>query len=522
MIKAKMLLYLFVLLITTSLVITSFTIAGATTEPLSQINFSCQADGECLVFPAFGPITNGSLFLGQGSMSFGGTVSTAAQIVETMPGVSGGPYTLYLSSDGLLSQGTLFATWNGQELNITLSSSNAESFFMDEFDFTDVFYAGIWPGSDQPNPSPSALSYSGTIKNSSGTFALSGFGCALASSIGPNASLMGIYVQILNSDGTPLQVIGWMPEAYEIPGSEPAIIVHPATLFEHTVDVYPGGVLSVTSSGGSAVADQTATTGVNVTISGSSLSDGTALNVTSVNFGATQPFGTGTLLVDDALFYDVKVTSNVVIGSEVTVLVSLLDASFTSNSVLSYWNGTIWLSVPTTFVLPHTLQATFTVSQLQGTPIMVASASTPTPTPTPTSTPSPTTTPTPTPTATPTTTPTPTLTPTPTPSSNPTLTPTPTPVLSPSPTPTASATPIPTTTSTPTPSLSPTSSPTPNSTPAITPTPALTSSPEINPTPTLEPEITATGLSPEIIAAIVVIAIILVVAIVVLLMRRKK
>ncbi|MCW4011304.1 MAG: hypothetical protein NWF05_11925 [Candidatus Bathyarchaeota archaeon] len=484
MIKTKMLLYLVVLISTTSLVITSLTIAGATIEPLSQINFSCEANGECLVFPAFGPITNGSLFLGQGSMSFSGTVSTTAQIAETMPGGSGGPYTLYLSSGGLLSQGTLFATWNEQELNITLSSSNAESFFMDEFDFTDVFYAGIWPGDDQLNLSPSALSYSGTIKNSSGTFALSGFGCALASSIGPNASLMGIYVQVLNSEGTPLQVIGWMPEAYEIPGSEPAIIVHPAALFQHTVDVYPSGVLSVTSSGGSAVADQNATTGVNVTISGSSLSDGTALNVTSVNFGATQPFGTGTLSVDDALFYDVKVTSNTVIGSEVTALVSISDASFTSNSVLSYWTGTIWLSVPTTFVLPHTLQATFTVSQLQGTPIMVASASTPTPTPS--------------------------------------LTPTPTPVLSPSPTPTLSATPTPIATSTPTPSLSPTLSPTPTSTPAITLTPALTASPEITPTSTLEPEITATGLSPEIIAATVVIAIILVVAIVVLLMRRKK
>ncbi len=504
MIKAKLLNYLFVLLTVLSLFLTAITIVGATTDPVSQINFSCKADGECLVFPAFGPLPNGSLLSGQGSMTFNGTVSTIAQVVETMPGASGGPYTMYLSSEGLVSQGSLFATWNGQELNIILSSSNAEGFFMDSFDFTDVFYAGIWPGDDQTALAPSALSYSGSIKNSSGTFALSGFASVIASSIGPNGSLMGIYVQLLNSDGTPLKVLGWMPEAYEIPGSAPVITVHAATVFQHTVDVYPSEVSSVTSSSGSVVADQTATTGVNVTISGSSLSNNTAINVTSVNFGTTQPFGTGTVSVDNALFYDVKVTSNAVLDSGVAVLVSISDSSFTNVSVLSYWNGTVWLSVPTTFVLPNTLQATFTVSQLQGTPIMVTSASTPNPTPTLT----PTITPTPIPTQTPTPTAISTTTPTQTSSSNPTLSPTPTIVLSPSPTPTLS------------PTLSPTTSPTPTS--IITPTPELTSSPQETPTPTSEPETTADGLSTEIIAVIVVIAIMLVVAIVVLLMRRKK
>ena len=65
---------------------------------------------------------------------------------------------------------------------------------------------------------------------------------------------------------------------------------------------------TTTVTDNTAKVDQTATTGVSVTVSGSSLSNGEQLNVTSVNYGSTTPSGTSTLSC--GAFYDVKVTSS--------------------------------------------------------------------------------------------------------------------------------------------------------------------------------------------------------------------
>jgi hypothetical protein len=122
----------------------------------------------------------------------------------------------------------------------------------------------------------------------------------------------------------------------------------------------------------SATADQSATTGVNVTITGSSLQNGAQLNVTTTYYGDKQPSGTGTVSVNGAVFYDVHVTSSSgAIGSDVNVTVSISNPTFTSSSVIMYWNGNTWVSVATTFTAPDTVSCTIPASALTGTLIAV-------------------------------------------------------------------------------------------------------------------------------------------------------
>jgi hypothetical protein len=125
----------------------------------------------------------------------------------------------------------------------------------------------------------------------------------------------------------------------------------------------------------SATADQSATTGVNVTVSGSSLQNGAQLNVTSTNYGSNQPSGTGAVSVSGAVFYDVSVTaSSGTLGSDVSVTVNISNPAFTSNSVIEYWNGNAWVSVATTFTAPDTVSGTIPASALTGTLIAVGTS----------------------------------------------------------------------------------------------------------------------------------------------------
>jgi hypothetical protein len=129
----------------------------------------------------------------------------------------------------------------------------------------------------------------------------------------------------------------------------------------------PSATSIVTVNAYSATADQTATTGVNVTIIGASLQDGTQLNVTSTNYGSKQPSGTGIVSVNGAVFYDVRVTSSSgALGLDVLVTVSISNPAFTSASVIEYWNGNTWVSAATTFTAPDTVSCTIPASALTG------------------------------------------------------------------------------------------------------------------------------------------------------------
>jgi hypothetical protein len=130
---------------------------------------------------------------------------------------------------------------------------------------------------------------------------------------------------------------------------------------------------TATVSDNSATVDQSLTTGVSVTVSGSSLPNGASVTVASIDYGDTQPQGTGAVLVGGSFFYDVSVTSSSgPLGSDVNAVVSLRDPSFATVSglVIQYYNGNSWVSVATTFTAPETLSATIPASALNGTPIV--------------------------------------------------------------------------------------------------------------------------------------------------------
>jgi hypothetical protein len=148
----------------------------------------------------------------------------------------------------------------------------------------------------------------------------------------------------------------------------------------------PSATSTTTISDNSATVDQSATTGVSITVSGSSLQDGAQINVTSTNYGDNQPEGTGAVPVDAAVFYAVDVISNgEALSSDVSGGLSISDPSFDSARVIEYWNGNAWMSVATTFTAPDTVSciiramsaisanahAAIPASALTGTPILV-------------------------------------------------------------------------------------------------------------------------------------------------------
>ena len=137
----------------------------------------------------------------------------------------------------------------------------------------------------------------------------------------------------------------------------------------------PSETSTITASNNSATIDQSAVTGVNVTVSGSSLQDGTQLNITSTNYGATQPSGTGTVLVNGTGFYDVSVTSsNGTLSSDISVTMNISNPTFTNASLIEYWNGNLWVSVASTFTAPDTVSGTVPATALTGTPIVVGTS----------------------------------------------------------------------------------------------------------------------------------------------------
>ncbi len=134
---------------------------------------------------------------------------------------------------------------------------------------------------------------------------------------------------------------------------------------------------TATVTDNTAIVNQTARTGVYATISGSSLQDNTQLNVTSAYFGSSQPQGTGAISVGKATFYDVQVTAGSgSLNADVQATITITNPSFTSASVIEYWNANTWVSAATKFAAPDTVTCTIPASALTGTPIAVGTPKT--------------------------------------------------------------------------------------------------------------------------------------------------
>jgi hypothetical protein len=141
---------------------------------------------------------------------------------------------------------------------------------------------------------------------------------------------------------------------------------------------HPTEITVKTVTDGSINADQTATTGINVAITQSSIPDGITIKVTTTNYGTTQPDGTTLPTSLDAKFFDVQVLANAgpALDSTITVVVSISDDGFNANSVLYYWNGNNWVPAANQqFTAPHMLTGEIAASALTGTPLMVSQSS---------------------------------------------------------------------------------------------------------------------------------------------------
>ena len=142
-----------------------------------------------------------------------------------------------------------------------------------------------------------------------------------------------------------------------------------------TVIAYPSAQNTATVTGNSASVNQTSQTGVSVTVSGSSLSSGEQITVTTNNYGQSPPAGLKDMLGVGATYFDVQVLppSGTSFGPDVYVTVSLTDPSFTSSMLISYWNGATWMFATNQHFDPstHTITGTIPASALSGTPVAV-------------------------------------------------------------------------------------------------------------------------------------------------------
>lgn len=138
---------------------------------------------------------------------------------------------------------------------------------------------------------------------------------------------------------------------------------------------------TVTLQHGSFTVVQTET-GVKVTLTGSSLPDGSKINVTSIYYGSNPPevhvvkSATTTISLSGIAYYDIKVTlaNGEPLGSDVKASVYISNPRFEGTDqlpLLFYWNSNMWAPVNTQAVEADTLFGSFMASQLCGTLIGV-------------------------------------------------------------------------------------------------------------------------------------------------------
>jgi|WetSurMetagenome_2_1015567.scaffolds.fasta_scaffold17129_5 hypothetical protein len=126
-------------------------------------------------------------------------------------------------------------------------------------------------------------------------------------------------------------------------------------------------------TGGSVTIVQTET-GIKVTITNSTLANGTNVKVTSVFFGNQPPNGISRIIDVGIAYYDVKVTlaSGEPLDSGAHIAMYISNPRFTNVCLLHYWDGNGWNSVDTQLVEMDTLLGPFKPWELTGTPIEVS------------------------------------------------------------------------------------------------------------------------------------------------------
>jgi len=125
----------------------------------------------------------------------------------------------------------------------------------------------------------------------------------------------------------------------------------------------------VTITSGTATADQTATTGIYVQITGSTATNGTPAAISTKDLSAPS-MGVGTVSLSGAKFYDVVVAGTTSGNAKVCIN----DATATSTTTMQYWSGTAWTDATGVTVNGATVCGQIPVSALTGTNIAVGNA----------------------------------------------------------------------------------------------------------------------------------------------------
>ena len=131
---------------------------------------------------------------------------------------------------------------------------------------------------------------------------------------------------------------------------------------------------ALVKGGSASVIDSSA--GITVDLSGSSAPDNTNLAITSTNYGVDLPEGISKFAVGDGIgYYDVKASSDVSFGSDASAAISFSNPAFTSSCFISYWDGSQWVELATTYTAPNTVSCSIPAADLSGTPFAVSAFS---------------------------------------------------------------------------------------------------------------------------------------------------
>jgi Regulator of chromosome condensation (RCC1) repeat len=121
-------------------------------------------------------------------------------------------------------------------------------------------------------------------------------------------------------------------------------------------------------NGSASVADNIA---IAVTISGSSAVDGTSATLTSAYYGGISPPGTTTLLLASPSYYDINISSVSNLGANAVAQVYISNPLVTPQTLMKYFDGQLWNSVPNLIISGTTISGFLPVSALGGTPFVI-------------------------------------------------------------------------------------------------------------------------------------------------------
>ena len=182
-----------------------------------RATFSCTAGGECLVLPYdyfFGPVSD-PWFVGRGIAAFTGSAK-----VDQYPPSGIIPYYHYYTSSGINGLGVVSVRWGENTISVLLfSKGDAGGYFIDEEPLTDTFAVGF--GAPGFFEGTQLVPYKGTIKDSTGTHAVSGKAVILPFQIGGQSLLL---MNLHHLDGTVLSML-WLESGTKKPGFEPAGLI---------------------------------------------------------------------------------------------------------------------------------------------------------------------------------------------------------------------------------------------------------------------------------------------------------